>query len=73
MLSRKMVVFVTVFAMIAVLIMGGCGPTAAPQVITQVVKETVVVEGTPQVVEKEVTAIVTVEKEVTADAPGGQL
>jgi len=53
MLSRKMVVFVTVFAMIAVLIMGGCGPTAAPQVITQVV-------------EKEVTAIVTVEKEVTA-------
>lgn len=66
MLSRKTAVFVLVFTMIAVLIMEGCGPTPAPQIITQVVKETVVVEGTPQVVEKEVTAIVTVEKEVTA-------
>ena len=67
MLSRKATVFVVVFTMIAVLLLG-CGPTAEPQIITQVVKETVVVEGTPQVVEKEVTKVVEVEveKEVTA-------
>ncbi|MBN1317428.1 MAG: hypothetical protein JXA42_18245 [Anaerolineales bacterium] len=41
------------------------------KIVTQVVKETVVVEGTPQVVEKEVTAVVEVEKVVTA-TPGAE-
>ncbi len=51
-----------------------CGPTPEPQVIEKTVKETVIVEGTPQVVEKvvtevvekEATTIVEVEKVVTA-------
>lgn len=53
-----------VFVMIAGLVLAACGPTAEPQVVT--VKETVVVEGKPQVVEKEVTKVVqeTVEKTV---------
>lgn len=50
-----------------------CGPTPEPQVVerveTQVVKETVIVEGTPQVVEKVVEKVVTkeVEKVVTKE------
>jgi peptide/nickel transport system substrate-binding protein len=71
--SQKTTVFVVVFTMIAVLVLGGCGPTPAPQVVekvvTQVVKETVMVAGTPQVVEKQVTKVVEVEKEVTPEAP----
>ncbi|MBN1318404.1 MAG: hypothetical protein JXA42_23190 [Anaerolineales bacterium] len=64
--------------------LAGCA-TPTPEVIekevivTQIVEETVYVEGTPQVVEKEVTKIVEVEKLVTvepepvAEGPSGQL
>ncbi|MFO7664830.1 MAG: ABC transporter substrate-binding protein [Chloroflexota bacterium] len=41
-------------------------PEVVEKVVTQVVKETVVVEGTPQIVEKEVTVVVTAESEETA-------
>jgi peptide/nickel transport system substrate-binding protein len=53
-----------------------CGPTPTPevvevekvvtQVVKETVKETVIVEGTPEVVEKEVTKVVEVEQVVTA-------
>jgi multiple sugar transport system substrate-binding protein len=43
-----------------------CGPTSEPQVVEKVVKETVIVPGTPEVVTQEATRIVTVEKVVTA-------
>jgi peptide/nickel transport system substrate-binding protein len=43
-----------------------CGATPAPQVITEKVVETVVVQGTPQIVEKEVTKVVETEKIITA-------
>ena len=66
MLSHKAAVYVMVFTMIALLVLGGCGPTPAPQVITQVVKETVMVAGTPEVVEKEVTKVVEVEKDINS-------
>jgi peptide/nickel transport system substrate-binding protein len=46
------------------LILVACGPTPEPQVVRETVKETVIVEGTPQVVEKEVTRVVEVEKPV---------
>lgn len=46
--------------MIVTLVLAACGPAATPEekIVTQVIKETVVVEGTPQVVEKQVTAVV---------------
>jgi len=57
--------------------LAACGPTAAPveTIVTQVVKETVVVPGTPEVVEKEVTKVVqeTVEKVITATPPPANL
>jgi len=43
-------------------------PEVVEKVVTQVVKETVIVEGTPQVVEKEVTKIVEVEVEKVVTA-----
>jgi peptide/nickel transport system substrate-binding protein len=59
-LPLLVIVFVAISA-------AGCGPTPAPQVVekvvTQTVKETVIVAGTPQVVEKEVTKVV--KEEVT--------
>jgi len=67
--KRIFSVGVAVLTMLALLI--GCA-TPTPEVrevekvVTQVVKETVIVEGTPQVVEKEVTKIVT-EKEVVKE------
>jgi peptide/nickel transport system substrate-binding protein len=74
MLFHKKAALIVAVLMIAPMVLAACGPTPAPQVIekvvTAVVKETVVVEGTPQVVEKEVTKVVEVpvevEKEVTA-------
>jgi peptide/nickel transport system substrate-binding protein len=44
-----------------------CGATPAPQVVTEIVKETVVVGGTPQVVEKTVTKVVEATKLVTVE------
>ena len=41
-----------------------CGPTPEPQVVEKVVKETVIVAGTPEVVEKVVTEVVETEVEV---------
>jgi peptide/nickel transport system substrate-binding protein len=43
--------------------LAACGPTPEPEVIEKTIKETVIVEGTPQVVEKVVTEVV--EKVVT--------
>jgi peptide/nickel transport system substrate-binding protein len=67
---------VAVLAVASLLIPGlaACGPTPEPEVVTQVVKETVMVAGTPEVVERVVTQVVTeqettvveVEKVVTA-------
>ena len=56
--------------MVGSLILSACAtPTPEEKIVTQVVKETVketvIVEGTPKVVEKEVTKIVEVEKVVT--------
>jgi peptide/nickel transport system substrate-binding protein len=59
--------FITLLALLA-----ACGPTPEPQVV----KETVIVAGTPEVVEKEVTKVVTeqveVEKVVTPTALPGR-
>jgi peptide/nickel transport system substrate-binding protein len=57
-----------VAVMAVVTLLGGglaaCGPTPEPEVIEKTVKETVIVEGTPQVVEKVVTEVVEKEVEV---------
>ncbi|HSJ58539.1 MAG TPA: ABC transporter substrate-binding protein, partial [Anaerolineae bacterium] len=69
--GRKTLALLVALAMLASLVLAACGPTPEPQiverVVTQMVVETVVVEGTAQVVEKEVTKVVEVEveKEVT--------
>jgi peptide/nickel transport system substrate-binding protein len=61
----------SLIAVIVVLsmILAACGPTPEPEVIVETIKETVVVEGTPQVVEKEVTKVVqeTVVQEATVE------
>jgi peptide/nickel transport system substrate-binding protein len=48
------------------------GPEATPQVVKETVKETVIVAGTAQVVEKEVTKIVEVPKVITATPEPGK-
>jgi peptide/nickel transport system substrate-binding protein len=60
--KKSLLAGVSLLVVLAVL--AACGPTPTPQVI----KETVIVAGTPEVVEKEVTKVVeeTVEKVVTA-------
>lgn len=55
--------FVLVVALLAVSILLTACPGAQPTPETVVVRETVIIEGTPQVVEKEVTKVVEVEKE----------
>jgi multiple sugar transport system substrate-binding protein len=67
---------------VAVILLAACGSTSEPVVVEkqvttivrETVRETVVVQGTPEVVEEEVTRIVEVEKVVTAtpepEAPG---
>jgi peptide/nickel transport system substrate-binding protein len=62
MFKKKLFLVVMLVALVAALVTSCAPPT--PEV--KVVKETVIVAGTPQVVEKEVTKIVTVEKVVTA-------
>ena len=59
MFTKKWACYIALL-MIVSLILGACGPAATPEekIVTQVVRETVVVEGTPQVVEKQVTAVV---------------
>jgi peptide/nickel transport system substrate-binding protein len=60
----KLVVAIVIATLLAPL--AGCAtpaPEVVEKVVTQVIKETVIVEGTPQVVEKEVTKVI--EKEVT--------
>ncbi|HSJ53061.1 MAG TPA: ABC transporter substrate-binding protein [Anaerolineae bacterium] len=65
--KRTLFTCVSLFTLVALL--AACGPTPAQveTVITQVVKETVVVAGTSQLVEREVTTVVqeTIEKVVT--------
>jgi peptide/nickel transport system substrate-binding protein len=60
---------VVILSMLAVSL-AACGATPEPQVVEKTIKETVIVEGTPQVVEKVVTEVVEkqveVEKVVTA-------
>ncbi len=64
MANKKLVSSFVLLAVVA-LLLASCGGAATPevveQVVTQVVKETVIVEGTPQVVEKEVTQVIEVE------------
>jgi peptide/nickel transport system substrate-binding protein len=87
-ITNKKVAMLIALVTIVSMILTACGPTPEPQVVVQTVKETVVVEGTPQVVEKEVTQVVketvqvqvekTVEVQVTAvpepvDRKGGWL
>ncbi|MBN1318853.1 MAG: ABC transporter substrate-binding protein [Anaerolineales bacterium] len=65
MMGKKILV-VLLFA-ITGLILTACspsGPEVIKKVVTEKVVETVIIEGTPQVVEKEVTKVVEVEKEV---------
>ena len=69
----KLLAALVTLAMLAASLAGCATPT--PEVIEKVVKETVIIEGTPQVVEKVVTQVVEktveVEKivEVTVEAP----
>jgi peptide/nickel transport system substrate-binding protein len=77
MYKRKKVLLACVSLLTLLVMVVACGPTPEPQVVekivTQVVKETVIVEGEAQVVEKEVTKVITeeveVEKVVTPTAP----
>ncbi|MGD8398595.1 MAG: ABC transporter substrate-binding protein, partial [Anaerolineae bacterium] len=68
--KKRWINFIAIVAMLGILLVG-CGPTPEPEVVVQTVIETVVVEGTPQVVEREVvvekTVQVEVEKEVQVE------
>ena len=73
-MRRKCVWFLAMVALIGVTVLGACQPKTVfvdrevekvvTQVVTEKIKETVIVEGESKVVEKEVTKIVEVEKEV---------
>jgi len=65
--SSALLVLIVVLAIIAT----SCAPAAAPAVTTQVVKETVVVPGEPEVQIKEVVKTVVVEPTKAALAEGG--
>ncbi len=72
MFSKKPVLFVVGMLILASILMVACSAPEAEiveKVVTQIIKETVVVEGTPVVVEREVTKVVTVvvEKEVEVE------
>jgi len=75
MLTVKKTLLACVSLVTLLALLAACGPTPESQVVekvvTQVVKETVMVAGTPEVIEKEVTKVVqeTVEKVVTPTAP----
>jgi peptide/nickel transport system substrate-binding protein len=56
--TNKKVAMLIALVTIASMVLTACGATPEPQVVVQTVKETVIVEGTPQVVEKEVTQVV---------------
>jgi peptide/nickel transport system substrate-binding protein len=62
--AKKLSVFLSLIVVLS-LVLTACGPTPAPEV--QVVKETVIVEGTPQVVEKVVTEEVVVKETVVVE------
>ncbi|MCL7453790.1 MAG: ABC transporter substrate-binding protein [Anaerolineae bacterium] len=72
MLATKKTLLACVSLITLLALLAACGPTPEPQVV----KETVIVAGTPEVVEKEVTKVVTeqveVEKVVTPTAPPGR-
>ncbi len=59
MFANKKLAILAILVLLTPMILTACGATPEPQVIVETVKETVVVEGTPQVVEKEVTKVVT--------------
>ena len=75
--QKKRFLVAVSFVIVLSLLLAARGPTPEPEVIEKVVKETVVVEGTPQVVEKVVTEevevvvkeTVIVEQEVEVEAP----
>jgi len=70
--NKKLAILVTLIMLVS-MVLTACGTTPEPKVVVETVVETVVVEGSPQVVEKEVTKIVQetvqvevkVEKEIT--------
>jgi peptide/nickel transport system substrate-binding protein len=64
MLPFKQLAILVVLVMIAAVALSACGPTAEPEVIVETSRETVVVEGPPQFVNKEVTRVITQEKTV---------
>jgi len=75
---KRLMQLASILIVASVLLSACSTPTPEVKVVTQIVKEvveqTVVVEGTPQVIEKEVTRVVEVEKVVTATsepAPAG--
>jgi peptide/nickel transport system substrate-binding protein len=59
----KLFVVMVVVSLLGVSL-AACGPTPEPQIVEKVVKETVIVAGTPEVVEKVVTEVVETEVEV---------
>ena len=78
--TKTKLVHVIMSLAIIVAMLAACGPAepeVVEKVVTQVVQETVYVEGTPEVIEKEVTKVVqeVVEVEVTAApaARGGKI
>ena len=66
---NKGIAAVLSLVLVLCVVLTSCGATPEPvveeRVVTQVVKETVMVEGTPEIVEKVITEVVEVEKEVT--------
>jgi len=60
----KLLAMVVALAMLAP-VLAACGPTPEPEVVERTIVETVIVAGTPEVVEKVVTEVVEVEKVVT--------
>jgi peptide/nickel transport system substrate-binding protein len=62
--TNKKAAILMLLVMLTPIVLVACGPTPEPQVVVQTVRETVMVEGQPQVVEKEVTKVVEVEKVV---------
>lgn len=71
--SKRNVMWKLVLLLVSVSLVAaaaGCAtPTPEVKVVTEIVKETVIVAGTPEVIEKEVTKVVEVEKVVTATPP----
>jgi peptide/nickel transport system substrate-binding protein len=66
--KNKLAILVTLI-MLTSMVLAACGATPEPEVVVETIVETVVVEGSPQVVEREVTKVVqeTVQVEVEVE------